>query len=150
MEPVEGMVRGMRPTTSEKGLNSVGRATLGRVMMFSGSPSITRPIVSDTYYPIHRPAPSLEDQSTRSKCSRPELKSWTYRAVSQGRQDRTFRRAGVGKTVLIMELIHNVAMKHGGVSVFGRGRAHREGNDLWLEMSKRRIVPAIRKNRARH
>jgi len=76
------------------------------------------PIVSDTYYPIHRPAPSLEDQSTTLEMFETELKSWTSSSRISRAQDRLFGGAGVGKTVLIMELIHNVAMKHGGVSVF--------------------------------
>ncbi len=130
MEPTEGMVRGMKAQDLGMPITvPVGRATLGRVMNVLGKPvDQLGPVVSDKHYPIHRPAPKLEDQSTTLEMFETGIKV-------------VFGGAGVGKTVLIMELIHNVAMKHGGVSVFaGVGERTREGNDLWLEMSEGGVI----------
>jgi len=144
MEPVEGMVRGMKAYDLGKGIEvPVGRPTLGRVMNVLGKPvDQLGPIVSDTYYPIHRPAPSLEDQSTTLEMFETGIKVVDLiEPYLKGGKIGLFGGAGVGKTVLIMELIHNVAMKHGGVSVFaGVGERTREGNDLWLEMSEGGVI----------
>ncbi len=144
MEPVEGMVRGMKAHDLGKGIEvPVGRATLGRVMNVLGKPvDQLGPIVSDTHYPIHRPAPSLEDQSTTLEMFETGIKVVDLiEPYLKGGKIGLFGGAGVGKTVLIMELIHNVAMKHGGVSVFaGVGERTREGNDLWLEMSEGGVI----------
>ena len=144
MEPVEGMVRGMKAYDLGTGISvPVGRPTLGRVMNVLGKPvDQLGPIKSDTHYQIHRPAPSLEDQSTSLEMFETGIKVVDLiEPYLKGGKIGLFGGAGVGKTVLIMELIHNVAMKHGGVSVFaGVGERTREGNDLWLEMSESGVI----------
>src|SRR5882672_5875206 len=133
MEPTEGMVRGMKAQDLGVPITvPVGRATLGRVMNVLGKPvDQLGPVVSDKHYPIHRPAPKLEDQSTTLEMFETGIKV----------VDLIEPYLKGGKTVLIMELIHNVAMKHGGVSVFaGVGERTREGNDLWLEMSEGGVI----------
>src|SRR6266851_5727186 len=144
MEPVEGMVRGMKAYDLGKGIEvPVGRPTLGRVMNVLGKPvDQLGPIVSDTHYPIHRPAPSLEDQSTELKMFETGIKVVDLlEPYLQGGKIGLFGGAGVGKTVVIMELIHNIALKHGGVSVFGGvGERTREGNDLWIEFQESGVI----------
>ncbi len=144
MEPTEGMVRGMKAFDTGEGITvPVGRPTLGRVMNVLGKPvDQLGPIVSDKHYPIHRPAPKLEDQSTTLEMFETGIKVVDLiEPYLKGGKIGLFGGAGVGKTVLIMELIHNVAMKHGGVSVFaGVGERTREGNDLWLEMSEGGVI----------
>src|SRR6202030_2327768 len=102
------------------------------------------PVNSEKRYPIHRPAPSLEDQSTTLEMFETGIKVVDLsEPYLKGGKIGLFGGAGVGKTVLIQELIHNVAMKHGGVSVFaGVGERTREGNDLWLEMQESKVVVA--------
>src|SRR5438876_10266189 len=144
MEPTEGMVRGMKAYDTGKPIVvPVGRPTLGRVMNVLGKPvDQLGPLVTDTYYPIHRPAPTLEEQSTTLEMFETGIKVVDLmEPYVKGGKIGLFGGAGVGKTVLIMELIHNVAMKHGGVSVFaGVGERTREGNDLWLEMSEGGVI----------
>jgi F-type H+/Na+-transporting ATPase subunit beta len=144
MEPTEGMVRGMKAYDTGAGITvPVGRATLGRVMNVLGKPvDQLGPVHSDKHYAIHRPAPSLEDQSTTLEMFETGIKVVDLiEPYLKGGKIGLFGGAGVGKTVLIMELIHNVAMKHGGVSVFaGVGERTREGNDLWLEMSEGGVI----------
>jgi F-type H+-transporting ATPase subunit beta len=144
MKPSEGVVRGMKAYDTGKPIAvPVGRATLGRVMNVLGEAvDELGPIKSDTYYPIHRPAPSLEDQSTTLEMFETGIKVVDLiEPYLKGGKIGLFGGAGVGKTVLIQELIHNVAMKHGGVSVFaGVGERTREGNDLWLEMQESRVI----------
>src|SRR6202163_2178762 len=144
MEPTEGMVRGMKAQDLGVPITvRVGRATLGRVMNVLGKPvDQLGPIISKTHYPIHRPAPKLEDQSTTLEMFETGIKVVDLiEPYLKGGKIGLFGGAGVGKTVLIMELIHNVAMKHGGVSVFaGVGERTREGNDLWLEMQESGVV----------
>src|SRR5260221_6695616 len=138
MEPTEGMVRGMKAVDTGRPIEvPVGRPTLGRGMNVLGKPvEQPGPIVSDKHYPSHRAAPKLEDQSTTLEMFETGIKVVDLiEAYLKGGKIGLFGGAGVGKTVLIMELIHNVAMKHGGVSVFaGVGERTREGNDLWLEI----------------
>ena len=100
------------------------------------------PVKTEKRYPIHRPAPSLEDQSTKLEMFETGIKVVDLmEPYLKGGKIGLFGGAGVGKTVLIQELIHNVAMKHGGVSVFaGVGERTREGNDLWLEMQESGVV----------
>src|SRR5438552_11075772 len=100
------------------------------------------PIVSDTHYQIHRPAPSLEDQSTSLKMFETGIKVIDLiEPYLQGGKIGLFGGAGVGKTVIIQELIHNIATKHSGVSVFGGvGERTREGNDLWLEFQESGVI----------
>src|SRR5256886_16145431 len=144
MERVEGMVRGMKAYDLATGIEvPVGRPTLGRVMNVLGKPvDQLGPIVTDTYYPIHRPAPTLEEQSTTLEMFETGIKVVDLmEPYVKGGKIGLFGGAGVGKTVLIMELIHNVAMKHGGVSVFaGGGERTREGNDLWLVLSEGGVI----------
>ncbi|OGF66644.1 MAG: F0F1 ATP synthase subunit beta [Candidatus Fischerbacteria bacterium RBG_13_37_8] len=144
MKPTEGLVRGM------KGYNlghpimvPVGRNNLGRVMNVIGeSADRLGPINSDIHYPIHRPAPPLEDQDTQLVMLETGIKVVDLlEPYLRGGKVGLFGGAGVGKTVIIMELIHNIAKKHGGLSVFaGVGERTREGNDLWLEMKESGVI----------
>ena len=144
MEPTEGMVRGMKAFDLGKPiLVPVGRATLGRVMNVLGKPvDQLGPIVTDISYPIHRPSPPLEDQATSLEMFETGIKVVDLmEPYVKGGKIGLFGGAGVGKTVLILELIHNVALKHGGLSVFaGVGERTREGNDLWLEMTEGGVI----------
>src|ERR1700723_2249070 len=144
MKPTEGMVRGMNAEDLGEPITvPVGRATLGRVLNVLGEPvDNLGPVKSEKRYPIHRPAPSLEDQSTTLEMFETGIKVVDLiEPYLKGGKIGLFGGAGVGKTVLIQELIHNIAMKHGGVSVFaGVGERTREGNDLWLEMQESGIV----------
>ena len=144
MEPTEGLVRGM-PAEDLKGPISVpvGPQTLGRVMNVLGDPVDLRgPIQTETRFPIHRPAPALEEQSTELQMFETGIKVIDLlEPYLRGGKIGLFGGAGVGKTVIIMELINNIALKHGGVSVFaGVGERTREGNDLWLEMQESGVV----------
>ncbi|MGH9631130.1 MAG: F0F1 ATP synthase subunit beta, partial [Bryobacteraceae bacterium] len=122
----------------------VGKATLGRVLNVLGEPVDfpDRPINATERWPIHRAAPTLEQQSTELKMFETGIKVIDLlEPYLQGGKIGLFGGAGVGKTVIIMELIHNIAMKHGGVSVFaGVGERTREGNDLWLEMQESGVI----------
>jgi F-type H+-transporting ATPase subunit beta len=153
MKPTEGVVRGMKAyDTGQEITVPVGRATLGRVMNVLGEPvDNLGPVKSDKRYPIHRPAPSLEDQSTNLEMFETGIKVVDLiEPYLKGGKIGLFGGAGVGKTVLIQELIHNVAMKHGGVSVFaGVGERTREGNDLWLEMQESGVVVAGNSEKSR-
>ncbi len=144
MKPTEGVVRGMKASDTGEGISvPVGRETLGRVMNVLGEPvDNLGPIHSKLRYPIHRAAPSLEDQSTQLEMFETGIKVVDLiEPYLKGGKIGLFGGAGVGKTVIIMELIHNVAMKHGGVSVFsGVGERTREGNDLWIEMQESGVV----------
>ncbi|HEX2711429.1 MAG TPA: F0F1 ATP synthase subunit beta [Candidatus Acidoferrales bacterium] len=144
MKPAEGMVRGMKAFDTGQPITvPVGRGALGRVMNVLGEPvDNLGPIASQVRYPIHRPAPSLEDQSTQLEMFETGIKVVDLiEPYLKGGKIGLFGGAGVGKTVIIMELIHNVALKHGGVSVFsGVGERTREGNDLWLEMQESGVV----------
>jgi F-type H+-transporting ATPase subunit beta len=144
MEPTEGMVRGMKAIDQGGPIMvPVGHATLGRVMNVIGEPvDKLGPIVSDVRLPIHRPAPSFEEQSTRAEMFETGIKVIDLiQPFLKGGKIGLFGGAGVGKTVIIMELINNVAKQHGGYSVFGGvGERTREGNDLWLEMSESGVI----------
>jgi F-type H+-transporting ATPase subunit beta len=144
MEPTEGLVRGMKAFDTGSGITvPVGRPTLGRVMNVLGKPvDQLGPLVSKTNYPIHRPAPLLVDQSTNLEMFETGIKVIDLiQPFLKGGKIGLFGGAGVGKTVLIQELINNVAMQHGGVSVFaGVGERTREGNDLWLEFQEAGVV----------
>ncbi len=144
MKPTEGVVRGMKATDQGEGISvPVGRGTLGRVMNVLGEPvDGLGPVQCKMRFPIHRPAPTLEEQSTELEMFETGIKVVDLiEPYLKGGKIGLFGGAGVGKTVLIQELIHNVAMKHGGVSVFsGVGERTREGNDLLLEMSESGVV----------
>ena len=144
MEPTEGLVRGMKAQDLGRPIEvPVGRATLGRVMNVLGKPvDQLGPLTSPTNYSIHRPAPKLEDQSTTLEMFETGIKVIDLiQPFLKGGKIGLFGGAGVGKTVLIQELINNVAMQHGGVSVFtGVGERTREGNDLWLEFQEAGVI----------
>ncbi|HVB29389.1 MAG TPA: F0F1 ATP synthase subunit beta [Terriglobia bacterium] len=144
MSPTDGIVRGMKVIDSGQPIMTpVGKATLGRVMNVIGEPvDNLGPINSEVSFPIHRHAPSLVDQNTESEMFETGLKVVDLiEPYLKGGKTGLFGGAGVGKTVIIMELINNVAMKHGGVSVFaGVGERTREGNDLLLEMTESGVI----------
>jgi F-type H+-transporting ATPase subunit beta len=145
MKATDGLQRGMTATDTGGPISvPVGPQTLGRVMNVLGEPVDfpDRPVESKERWPIHRDAPSLEEQSTELKMFETGIKVIDLlEPYLQGGKIGLFGGAGVGKTVIIMELIHNIAMKHGGVSVFGGvGERTREGNDLWLEFQESGVI----------
>jgi F-type H+-transporting ATPase subunit beta len=144
MEPTEGLVRGMPAEDLGEAISvPVGPQVLGRVLNVIGEPVDERgPVETEQRFPIHRPAPLLEDQSTELEMFETGIKVIDLlEPYLRGGKIGLFGGAGVGKTVIIMELINNLALKHGGVSVFaGVGERTREGNDLWLEMQESGIV----------
>jgi F-type H+-transporting ATPase subunit beta len=145
MKPTDGLQRGMLATDLGSAITMpVGPETLGRVMNVLGEPVDfpDRPVKTKERWPIHRPAPTLEEQSTELKMFETGIKVIDLlEPYLQGGKIGLFGGAGVGKTVIIMELIHNIAMKHGGVSVFGGvGERTREGNDLWLEFQESGVI----------
>jgi F-type H+/Na+-transporting ATPase subunit beta len=144
MQPTEGLVRGMRAIDTGAPITTpVGRETLGRVINVVGAPvDNLGPIGEKLRYPIHRNAPSFEEQSTRREMLETGIKVVDLiQPFLKGGKIGLFGGAGVGKTVLIQELINNVAMHHGGFSVFaGVGERTREGNDLWREMSESEVI----------
>jgi F-type H+-transporting ATPase subunit beta len=145
MKPTDGLQRGMAAEDLGVPISMpVGPATLGRVLNVLGEPVDfpDQPVKADVRWPIHRPAPSLEEQSTELKMFETGIKVIDLlEPYLQGGKIGLFGGAGVGKTVIIMELINNIAMKHGGVSVFGGvGERTREGNDLWLEFQESGVI----------
>jgi F-type H+-transporting ATPase subunit beta len=144
MEPTDGMMRGMKAIDTGGPIRiPVGRECLGRIMNVLGKPVDQRgAIKTKSMAPIHRESPTLEDQSTRVEMFETGLKVVDLlEPYTNGGKTGLFGGAGVGKTVLIMELINNVAKKHGGISVFaGVGERTREGNDLWLEMTESGVI----------
>jgi len=145
MKPTDGMQRGMKVTDLGHPIEvPVGPGTLGRVMNVLGEPVDfpDRPVVAKEHWSIHRPPPTLEAQSTELKMFETGIKVIDLlEPYLQGGKIGLFGGAGVGKTVVIMELIHNIALKHGGVSVFGGvGERTREGNDLWLEFQESGVI----------
>ncbi|HET7219748.1 MAG TPA: F0F1 ATP synthase subunit beta [Vicinamibacterales bacterium] len=145
MKPTDGMQRGMEAVDTGAPISMpVGSATLGRVMNVLGEPVDfpDRPVAATEHWSIHRHAPSLEDQSTELQMFETGIKVIDLlEPYLRGGKIGLFGGAGVGKTVIIQELIHNVAMKHGGVSVFaGVGERTREGNDLWLEFQESGVI----------
>jgi F-type H+-transporting ATPase subunit beta len=144
MQPTEGLVRGMKAYDLGGPITvPVGKQTLGRVLNVIGQPvDGMGPIETDKRYPIHRPAPAFEEQSTELQMFETGIKVIDLlEPYLRGGKIGLFGGAGVGKTVIIMELINNIALKHGGVSVFaGVGERTREGNDLWLEMQESKVL----------
>ena len=145
MKPTDGLQRGMEALDLGAPITvPVGPATLGRVLNVLGEPVDypDRPVVSEQQWPIHRAAPKLEEQSTRLEMFETGIKVIDLlEPYLQGGKIGLFGGAGVGKTVIIQELIHNIAIKHGGVSVFaGVGERTREGNDLWLEFQESGVI----------
>jgi F-type H+-transporting ATPase subunit beta len=154
MKPTDGMQRGMTAVDLGEPISvPVGPETLGRVLNVLGEPVDfpDRPVQSKERWPIHRKAPSLEDQSTELKMFETGIKVIDLlEPYLQGGKIGLFGGAGVGKTVVIMELINNIAMKHGGVSVFGGvGERTREGNDLWLEFQESGVIDITNPSKSR-
>ena len=144
MDSTDGLVRGMEGIyRGEQITMPVGRGVLGRILNVIGDPvDEMGPVTTEKRYPIHRPAPSFLEQSTKVEMFETGIKVVDLLApYSRGGKIGLFGGAGVGKTVIIMELIHNVAIQHGGFSVFGGvGERTREGNDLWLEMKHSKVL----------
>jgi F-type H+-transporting ATPase subunit beta len=144
MQPTDGLVRGMKAIDLGGPIRvPVGHGTLGRIMNVIGEPvDELGPIVTEKKYPIHRQAPAFDEQSTRAEMFETGVKVIDLiQPFLKGGKIGLFGGAGVGKTVVIMELINNVAKQHGGYSVFaGVGERTREGNDLWLEMSESGVI----------
>jgi len=144
MSSTEGLKRGFEVVDTGGPIHMpVGEGVMGRIFDVTGNPLDERgPVEAEKYYPIHRPAPSLEDQSTS-----PEVLPTGIKVIDlicpflKGGKVGAFGGAGVGKTVVIMELINNIAKLHGGLSVFaGVGERTREGNDLYNEMSEAGVI----------
>ncbi len=144
MEATEGMVRGMKAIDQGGPITMpVGRATLGRVLNVIGEPvDDLGPVNAKKRMPIHRPAPAFDEQSTHEEMFETGIKVIDLiQPFLKGGKIGLFGGAGVGKTVIIQELINNVASQHGGFSVFaGVGERTREGNDLWLEMQESGVI----------
>jgi F-type H+-transporting ATPase subunit beta len=144
LEPTEGLVRGMQAVDlGQPVLVPVGRGTLGRVMNVLGKPvDKLGPIPHEKEYPIHREPPDFASQSTKTEMLETGLKVVDLlEPYPKGGKVGLFGGAGVGKTVIVMEMIHNIATQHGGFSVFaGVGERTREGNDLWLEMKQSGVI----------
>jgi F-type H+-transporting ATPase subunit beta len=144
MDSTDGLVRGQAVSdTGSPIIVPVGNATLGRIMNVIGEPIDERgPVSHEHTLPIHREAPSFSDQATETEILVTGIKVVDLLApYSKGGKIGLFGGAGVGKTVLIMELINNVAKAHGGVSVFaGVGERTREGNDLYHEMIESGVI----------
>jgi F-type H+/Na+-transporting ATPase subunit beta len=144
MDTTDGLVRGQPATDSGNAITvPVGPETLGRIINVVGEPVDERgPVNAKTHMPIHRPAPEFIDQSTESQVLVTGIKVVDLLApYAKGGKIGLFGGAGVGKTVIIMELINNIAKAHGGVSVFaGVGERTREGNDLYHEMIESGVI----------
>jgi F-type H+/Na+-transporting ATPase subunit beta len=147
MDGTEGLARGMKVTDTGAAIQMpVGNATLGRILNVLGEPvDNAGPVNSEERWSIHRPAPSIEQQTTNIEIFETGIKVIDLLApYSQGGKIGLFGGAGVGKTVIIMELIHNIAQEHGGVSVFaGVGERTREGNDLYHEMKESGVLDKV-------
>src|ERR1700682_2102841 len=144
LQPTDGMVRGMKAVSLGHGIEvPVGNQTLGRVMNVIGEPVDNMgPVNTAKRWPIHRAAPAFEEQATELQMFETGIKVVDLlEPYLRGGKIGLFGGAGVGKTVVIMELINNIALKHGGVSVFaGVGERTREGNDLWLEFQESGVI----------
>ncbi len=144
MSSTDGLQRGIDVVDTGAPITvPVGPATLGRMVSVLGLPIDNGgEVISDTHYPIHRPAPAFEDQEPSTRILETGIKVIDLLApYSKGGKIGLFGGAGVGKTVLIMELINNIAKQHGGLSVFaGVGERTREGNDLWNEMKESGVI----------
>ena len=144
MDSTNGLVRGMPVTNTKQGIKvPVGKEVLGRIMNVIGEPiDENGPIVTQDLWEIHRPVPSFEQQAVCVENFETGIKVVDLLApYARGGKIGLFGGAGVGKTVFIMELINNVALKHGGYSVFaGVGERTREGNDLYWEMVEAGVI----------
>jgi F-type H+-transporting ATPase subunit beta len=144
MASTDGLTRGMSVLDTGAPITiPVGKETLGRILNIVGEPVDKGPALKATKtYPIHRPAPSFEDQSTKVEMFETGIKVVDLlEPYTKGGKTGLFGGAGVGKTVLIQELINNIAKQHGGISVFaGVGERTREGNDLYHEMKESGVI----------
>ena len=144
MDSTEGLVRGMEvQDTGDQIMVPVGPQTLGRIINVIGDPvDEAGPIEATAHYPIHREPPAFVDQATEAQTFETGIKVVDLLTpYLRGGKIGLFGGAGVGKTVFIQELIHNIATQHGGYSVFGGvGERTREGNDLWLEMRESGVI----------
>jgi F-type H+/Na+-transporting ATPase subunit beta len=144
MDSTDGLVRGMKAVdTGGPIMVPVGPGVLGRMINVIGKPIDGKgELVAKEEYPIHRPAPKFEDLSTQKEMYETGIKVIDLlEPYSRGGKTGLFGGAGVGKTVIIQELIHNIATQHGGYSVFaGVGERTREGNDLWIEMNESGVI----------
>ena len=147
MSSTDGLKRGMKViNTGEPIKIPVGKPILGRILNVVGEPvDQMGKIETDTYLPIHRESPKLTDQNTNIEILETGIKAIDLlQPYQKGGKIGLFGGAGVGKTVLIMELIHNIAQEHSGVSVFGGvGERTREGNDLWNEMKESGVIDKV-------
>ncbi|MFN2225527.1 MAG: F0F1 ATP synthase subunit beta, partial [Anaerolineae bacterium] len=147
MDSTDGLRRGMAAISTGAPIQvPVGRATLGRIFNVVGEPiDNAGPVDAEDYYPIHRPAPSFEEQVTRPDFLETGLKVIDLIApFTRGGKTGVFGGAGVGKTVIIQELIRTFATVHKGFSVFsGVGERSREGNDLWHEMRDSGVIDSV-------
>lgn len=144
MSSTDGLIRGMEVVDTGNAITvPVGEGTLGRVFNLLGEPiDELGEVKAEKRYPIHRPPPTMAEQKTSIELFETGLKVIDLLApYSKGGKVGLFGGAGVGKTVLIMELIRNIATEYGGISVFaGVGERTREGNDLWLEMKESGVI----------
>ena len=145
MSSTDGLVRGMTAVDTGAPITvPVGQGTLGRIFNVLGETvdNNTEPVIASEYWPIHRPAPSFVEQETATEILETGIKVVDLIApYARGGKIGLFGGAGVGKTVLIMELIRNIATEHGGFSVFaGVGERTREGNELWREMMESGVI----------
>ena len=144
MDSTDGLSRGMKAFSTGAPITvPVGPATLGRLINVVGKGiDGLGEIKSELRYPIHRSAPAFESLSTKKELFETGIKVIDLlEPYSKGGKTGLFGGAGVGKTVIIMELIHNIAKQHGGISVFGGvGERTREGNDLWLDMKESGVL----------
>ncbi len=144
MDSTDGLVRGMDAIDTKEPISiPVGPETLGRLINVTGDPiDGLGEIKTKQKYPIHRPAPAFKNLSTNSEMFETGIKVIDLiEPYTKGGKTGLFGGAGVGKTVIIQELIHNIASQHGGYSVFsGVGERTREGNDLWLEMKESGVL----------
>ncbi|MBI5281845.1 MAG: F0F1 ATP synthase subunit beta [Candidatus Solibacter usitatus] len=144
LQPTDGLVRGMKAISTGGPISvPVGKQTLGRILNVLGEPVDQQgPVLTEKRSPIHREAPAFDEQATGQQMFETGIKVIDLlEPYLRGGKIGLFGGAGVGKTVIIMELINNIAVKHGGVSVFaGVGERTREGNDLWLEMQESGVL----------
>lgn len=145
MSSTDGLMRGMQAIDTGSSIKiPVGTGTLGRIFNVLGEAVDNNPeaVAADEYWPIHRPAPAFDEQQTSTEILETGIKVVDLIApYSRGGKIGLFGGAGVGKTVIIMELIRNIATEHGGYSVFaGVGERTREGNDLWSEMKESGVI----------
>lgn len=147
MSSTDGLKRGMKVINTNEPIKiPVGEGILGRILNVTGDPVDNEgAIETDTYLPIHRDAPALVDQNTDVEILETGIKAIDLlQPYQKGGKIGLFGGAGVGKTVLIQELIHNIAMAHNGVSVFGGvGERTREGNDLWNEFKESGVINKV-------